>query len=53
MHHAETLIKGEGRVKIEKEKVRVALGNCGYHDWALKEWEQLGKRNKRREEEMH
>ena len=52
MHHAETLIKDEGRVKIEKEKVRVALKNCGYPDWALKEGEQLGKGEKRREEEM-
>ena len=37
MHHAETLIKDEGRVKIETEKVSVALKNCG-------------KRQKRREE---
>ena len=52
MHHAETLIKDEARVKIEKEKVRVALRNCGYPDWTLKEGEQLGKRKKRREEDM-
>ena len=52
MHRVETLIKDEGRVKREKEKVRVALRNCGYPDWALKEGEQLGKREKRREEEM-
>ena len=44
MHHTETLIKDEGRVKIEKEKVRVALRDCSYPDWALKEGEQLGKR---------
>ena len=50
MHHAETLIKYEGSVKKEKEKVRAALKNCGYPDWALKEGEQLGKRKKREEE---
>ena len=50
MHLAETLIKDEGRVKIEKKKVRVALRNCGYPKWTLKEGEQLGKREKRREE---
>ena len=52
MHHAETLIKDERVVKIEKEKARVALKNCGYPDWALKEGEPLRKREKRREEEM-
>ena len=52
MHHAETLIKDVGRVKIEKEKLRVALRNCGYPDWVLKEGEQVGKREKRSEEEM-
>ena len=36
---------------IEKEKVRVALRHCGYPEWALKEGEQLGKRQKRRDEE--
>ena len=35
-----------------QEKVRVALRNCGYLEWALKEGEQLGKRQKRREEEV-
>ena len=39
-------------MKIEKEKVRVALRNCGYTEWALKEGEQHGKRKKRREEEL-
>ena len=52
MHHAETVIKDEGRVKIEKEKVRIAVRNCSYPDWSLKEGEQLGKRKKRRQEEM-
>ena len=36
MNCTETLIKDEGRMKIEKEKVRVALRNCGYPEWALK-----------------
>ena len=52
IHRAETLIKDEGSVKIETEKVRVAWKNCGYSDWALKEGEQLGKREKWKEEEM-
>ena len=51
MHLAETPIKDEVKVKIEKEKVRVALKNCDYPDSALKEGDQLGKRQKRREEE--
>ena len=33
-------------------KVRVALRNCGYTEWALKGVEQLGKRHKRMEEEL-
>ena len=28
------------------------MKNCGYPDWDLKEGEHLGKRQKRREEEM-
>ena len=28
------------------------MRNCGYPEWALKEGEQLGKRQKRRKEEM-
>ena len=46
MHHVETLITDESRVKREKEKVSVHLRNCGYLEWALKEGEQLGKRQK-------
>ena len=52
MHHTERLIKDKGRMKREKEKVRVALTNCGYPEWALKEEQQLGKRQKMMEEEM-
>ena len=52
MHRAEIVISDEGRVKIEKENVRVALRNCGYPDSALKEGEQLGKREMRKEEDM-
>ena len=29
----ETLIMDEGRIKTEKEKLRVALRNCGYPEW--------------------
>ena len=32
IHSAETLNEDEGRVKIEKEKVRAALRNCGYQE---------------------
>ena len=35
MHHAETLIKDKRRMKTKKEKVRVALSNCGYPEWVL------------------
>ena len=52
MHQVETLIKDEGRMKAEKEKVRVVLRNCGYPEWDLKEGEQLAQRQKRSEEEM-
>ena len=52
IHHAETLIKDEERVNTWKEKVREAMRNCGYPEWALKEGEQLSKRQKRREEEV-
>ena len=45
-------MKGGGRRKTAKEKVRVSLRNCGYPEWALKEGEQIGRRRKRREEEM-
>ena len=31
---AETLIMDEGRIRTEKEKVKVALRNCGYPEWA-------------------
>ena len=47
-----SLMKDEGRVKTEKEMVRVALRNCGYPEWALKEGKQLGKRQKGRKEEV-
>ena len=47
-----TLIKDECRVKAGKEKVRVALRNRGYPEWALKEGDQLWKRQKRRKEEV-
>ena len=40
----ETLIKDEGRIKTANEKVRVALENCGYPEWALKDGRQLSKR---------
>ena len=33
--------------------MRVGLRNCGYLEWALKEGDQLGKRQKRREEEVN
>ena len=46
------MIRDERRVKTEKEKARVALRNCGYPELALKEGEQLGKRQKRREENV-
>ena len=52
MHCAETLIKDECRVKTEKEKVRVALGNCDYLGSALKEGEQPGKRQKSRKKDV-
>ena len=52
MHCAETLIRDEGRMKTEKEKVRVALRNCRYPEWALKEGDQLGKKQKRKEETL-
>ena len=52
MYHAETQIKDEGSIKTEPEKVRVVLRTCGYHEWALKKGEQLGNRQKRREQEM-
>ena len=39
MHCTKTLIKDEERMKTDKEKVhvRVALKNCGYPEWPLKE----------------
>ena len=43
MYHTKTLIKDKGRTKTEKERERVALRNCVYPEWALKEGEQLGK----------
>ena len=52
IYGAETLLKDEGRIKTEKEKAQVALRNCGYPEWALKEGEQLGKRQKWSEEEI-
>ena len=37
---------------MEKEKIRTALRNCGYPEWALKEGEQRGKkRDTERKEE--
>ena len=50
MRHAEALIKDRG-IRTEKEKVRVALRNCVFPEWALNEGEQLDNRQKRREEE--
>ena len=44
MQYIETLIMNKERIKTEKEKVRVALRNCSYLEWVLKEDEQLGKR---------
>ena len=35
----------------EKEKIRVALRNCGYPEWDLKEGEQRGKTKLRKEQE--
>ena len=52
IHHAETLVNDEGSMKTEKEKVRLDLRNCGHPEWALKKGEQLGKRQKRREEDL-
>ena len=46
------LIKDEERIKTQQEKVRVALRNCGYLEWTLNEGEQLGKTQKKREEEV-
>ena len=37
---------------MEKDNVRVALGNWGYPEWTLNEGEQLGKKQKRKEEEV-
>ena len=51
MHHAKTLIKDASGVMTENI-VSVALRNCGYLEWALKEGEHLGKRQKRKEEEV-
>ena len=52
MYHVQTVNKDEGRVKTEKDNVRVVLRNCGYPELALKESEQLGKRQMGREEEV-
>ena len=52
MYHAETLIKDEWMIKTEKEKVRVVLRNRGNSESALKEGEQLRKRQKRKEKEV-
>ena len=51
MHHAETLITDEGRIRTKNETVRVALVTCGYAEGALKEGRQLGMREKRSEED--
>ena len=51
MNQADTLISYEDRRESEKEKVRQALRNCGYPDWALKEGEQRGKTKLRGEQE--
>ena len=52
MFHTKPFVKDEERTKTEKEKVRVALRNCGYPEWDMRDGEQLGKRQKRREEEV-
>ena len=36
----------------QNDKVSIALRNCDYSYWALKEGEQLRKRQKQREEEV-
>ena len=37
MHWVYTLISDAGRREREKDKVRRAVRNCGYPEWALKE----------------
>ena len=52
MHRADTIISDNNLKKVEKEKIRTALRNCGYPEWALKEGEQQGKkRDTERKEE--
>ena len=52
MHRADTIISDNNLKKVEKEKIRTALRNCGYPEWALKEGEQRGKkRDTERKEE--
>ena len=51
MHNMETLIKDEWRIRTEKGMLRVALTNCSYPEWDLKEREHLDKRQKRKEED--
>ena len=49
MNRADTLIADDKLRKQEKEKVRVALRTCGYPEWALKEGELEGKRDRKKE----
>ena len=52
MHRADTIISDNNLKKVEKEKIRTALRNCGHPEWALKEGEQRGKkRDTERKEE--
>ena len=44
MHRADIIISDNNLKKVEKEKIRTALRNCGYPEWALKEGEQRGKK---------
>ena len=50
MHWTDTLISDVGRREKERDKVRGALRNCGYSEWALKEGEQSGKKKLTTEE---
>lgn len=49
MHRADTLIADDTLRKEEKEKVKTALRACGYPEWALKEGDLKGKKEKKKE----
>ena len=51
MHRAETLIEDKNLLEIERNKIRVALKNCGYPDWAITEGEQPKRDKKQRDTE--